>query len=293
NIDHLLAEADFAFLRHDLSQPLDLENEQSLQKFKIQFQGIQEIYNLACPHSPKNFARNREAMLLANSLLVKNVLELARKHEAKLMHFSSLVVYGPRRADNQKIKEDDIGAVDFLSERACYDEGKRFAETYVKTYRDVYGIDAKVIRISRVYGPRMPLNDNQMIPDFIRDALDNKDLVIYGDENFSSSFCYVSDVLDAALKMMETDLTGPINVGSDVDLPIKVLAEKIIAQIGSESKITYAPGHFFMTSLCLPDLTRASNELGWLPVVTLDKGLEKTIADLRASKGLKGIGEEI
>jgi UDP-glucuronate decarboxylase len=291
NIDHLLAEPDFTFLRHDLKEPIDLESEQSLQKFKIQFQGIQEIYNLACPHSPKNFQRNREAMLLSNSLVVKNVLELARKYEAKLLHFSSAVVYGPRRPDNPKIKEDDIGAVDFLSERSPYDEGKRFAETFVKTYRDIYGLDAKIIRLFRVYGPRMPLNDNQMIPDFVRDALDNKDLTIYGDENFSSSFCYVSDAIDAALKMMETDFVGPTNVGSDIDLPIADLAGKIIKLTGSESKIVYAPAHFFMTSLCLPDITRASGELGWMPVVTLDKGLEKTIADLRASKGLKGIGD--
>jgi len=289
NIDHLLAEPDFAFLRHDISEKIDLENEQSLQKFKIQFQGIQEIYNLACPNSPKNFARNREATLLANSAVIKNVLDLARKYESKLMHFSSSVVYGPRRDGNPKIKEDDIGAVDFLSERACYDEGKRFAETFIHTYRDIYGIDAKIVRLFRIYGPHMPLNDNQMIPDFVRDALDNKDLVIYGNENFTSSFCYVSDVVDAVLKMMETDSVGPINIGSDVDVKITELAEKIIKLVDSESKIVYEPAHFFMTELCLPDITRASNELGWLPVVTWDKGLEKTIADLRASKGLKGI----
>jgi UDP-glucuronate decarboxylase len=289
NIDHLFAEPDFAFLRHDLSAPIDLENEQSLQKFKIQFQGIQEIYNLACPNSPKNFERNREATLLANSYVVKNCLELAKKYEAKLMHFSSSVVYGPRREDNPKIKEEDIGAVDFLSERACYDEGKRFAETFIHTYREIYGIDAKIVRTFRVYGPRMTLNDNQMIPDFIRDAIDNKNLVIYGDEDFTSSFCYVSDVIDAVLKMMETDYVGPINIGSDVDIKITALAQKIIKAVGSESKIVFERAHFFMTELCLPDITRASNEFGWLPVVTLDKGLEKTIDDLRASKGLKGI----
>jgi UDP-glucuronate decarboxylase len=291
NIDHLFAEPDFAFLRHDLSAPIDLENEQSLQKFKIQFQGIQEIYNLACPNSPKNFERNREATLLANSDVIKNCLELAKKYQAKLMHFSSSVVYGPRRPDNPKINEDDIGAVNFLSDRACYDEGKRFAETFIHTYREIYGVDAKIVRIFRIYGPRMPLNDNQMIPDFVRDALDNKDLVIFGDENFTSSFCYVSDVIDAALKMMETDYVGPINIGSDLDVKITDLAQKIIKAVGSESKIVFEPAHFFMTELCLPDVTRASNELGWLPVVTLDKGLEKTIADLRASKGLKGIGD--
>jgi UDP-glucuronate decarboxylase len=289
NIDHLFAEPDFAFLRHDFSSPLDLENEQSLQKFKIQFQGIQEIYNLACPSSVKNFTKNSEATLLANSYVVKNVLDLAKKYEAKLLHFSSSVVYGPRREGNPKLKEDDIGAVDFMSERACYDEGKRFAETFVNTYRQIYGLDAKIIRLFRVYGPRMPLGDNQMIPDFVSNALDNKDLVIYGDENFTSSFCYVSDVIDAALKIMETDLSGPINIGSDVNIKLSDLAQKIIDRIGSQSKIVYEPAHFFMTELCLPDLTAAGNDLGWLPVMTLDKGLEKTIEELRANKGLKGI----
>jgi UDP-glucuronate decarboxylase len=292
NIDHLFAEPEFVFLRHDLKEVIDLEKEPSLQKFKIQFQGIQEIYNLACPHSPKNFERNREVVLMANSLVMKNILDLTRKYEAKLMHFSSSVVYGPRRDGNEKIKEEDIGLVDFLSERASYDEGKRFAETFVKTYRDIYGLDAKVVRPFRIYGPRMPLNDNQMIPDFIRDALDDKDLVIFGDDNFRSSFCYVSDLLDAVLKMMETDSTGPLNVGSDVDLKVTDLAQKIINKVGSNSKIAYQPSHFFMTELCLPDIGRASNELGWMPVVTLEKGLEKTINDLRASKGLKGISED-
>lgn len=289
NIDHLFAEPDFAFLRHDLSAPIDLENEQSLQKFKIQFQGIQEIYNLACPNSAKNFQKNCEATLMANSYVVKNVLDLARKYEAKLLHFSSSVVYGPRREGNPKIKEEDIGSVDFLSARACYDEGKRFAETFVHTYRETYGTDAKIIRLFRIYGPRMPLNDNQMIPDFVSNALDNKDLVIYGDESFTSSFCYVSDVIDAALKMMETDLVGPINIGSDVDIKLADLAQRIIDKIGSQSKIVYEPSHFFMTELCLPDISVATSGLGWLPIVMLDKGLEKTIDELRASKGLKGI----
>ncbi len=290
NIDHLLSEPDFSFLRHDMSEPIDLEKEQSLQKFKIQFQGVQEIYNLACPTSPKNFQKNMKATLLANSYAVRNALDLAVKYEAKFMHFSSSVVYGPRRTLNGKIKEDDIGQVDCLSDRACYDEGKRFAETFVKTYREIYGIDAKIIRVFRTYGPRMPLDDNQMISDFVANALDNKDLVVYGDEKFSSSFCYVSDILDAALKMMETDFYGPINVGSDVDISIARVAQKIIDLTDSSSKVVFSDPIFFMSELPLPDITKASDELGWLPIVTLENGLKKSIDDLRASKGLKAVG---
>ena len=290
NIDHLLSEPDFAFLRHNMSEPIDLESENSLQKFKIQFQGIQEIYNLACPTSPRNFANNRVATLLANSFAVKNILDLVLKYESKLMHFSSSVVYGSRRSLNGRIREDDIGQVDCLSERACYDEGKRFSETFVKTYKDVYGIDAKIIRVFRTYGPRMPLNDNQMVPDFVANALDGKDLVVYGNKNFSSSFCYVSDVVDAALKMMESDLAGPLNIGSDVDMPIAKVAQRIIDMTGSSSKVVFSDPTMFMSELPLPDITRSTAELGWLPVVTLENGLRKSIDELRASKGLKGVG---
>jgi UDP-glucuronate decarboxylase len=292
NIDHLLAEPDFSFLRHDMSEPIDLESEQSLQKFKIQFQGIQEIYNLACPTSPRKFKENMESTLLANSFAVKNALDLAKKYDAKFMHFSSSVVYGPRRTLNGKIKEDDIGQVDCLSDRACYDEGKRFAETFVRTYRDVHNINAKIIRLFRTYGPRMPLDDDQMIPDFVVNALDGKDLVVYGNESFSSSFCYVSDVLDAALKMMDSESYGPINVGSDVDIPIAKIAQKIIELTGSSSRIIFSDPAFFMSELPLPDITKASDDLGWLPIMTLENGLKKSIDDLRASKGLKMVGAE-
>ncbi|MDD4333003.1 MAG: GDP-mannose 4,6-dehydratase [Patescibacteria group bacterium] len=290
NIDHLLADPNFEFVRHNVAEPIDLEKVPGLEKFKIRFQGVQEIYHLACPTSPKNFEDNRLASLLANSYGMKNVLDLAVKYKAKLVHFSSAVIYGPRRANNPRIKEDDLGLVNILSDRSCYDEGKRFAETMVKNYREIYHLDAKIMRIFRTYGPRMKLNDNQMVPDFVRDALDNNDLVIYGNKDFSSSFCYIGDCVDAALRLMDSDLFGPYNIGSDVDINISEVGQKIIDLIGSKSKITYDQEHLFMTPLCLPDITRVRDELGWLPVTNLDKGLEKTIADLRASKGLRGIG---
>jgi UDP-glucuronate decarboxylase len=289
NIDHLLADPNFEFVRHDINEPIDLESVPGLEKFKIRYQGIQEIYHLACPTSPKNFIDNRLAMLLANSAGMKNTLDLAMKYKAKLIHFSSSVVYGPRRKENPKIKEEDLGVVDILSERSSHDEGKRFAETMIKNYRSIYNIDAKIIRVFRVYGPRMKLNDDQIIPDFISNALDNIDLAIFGDENFSSSLCYVSDCVDAAVKLMETDLPGPYNIGSDVDLNLKEVARIIIDRTGSKSKIVFEEKKLFMSSLCLPDISRARNELSWIPVTTLDKGLSKTIDDLRASKGLKAV----
>lgn len=288
NIDHLLANPDFAFLKHDISEPINLEDLKELQRFKIQFQGIQEIYYLACPTSPKKFEENKIANLLADSLGLKNALDMVIRNEAKFIYFSSSVVYGGREeTGEEKITEDYIGKIDFLSDRSSYDEGKRFGETMVKNYREVHGLDAKIIRPFRIFGPRMKLNDNQMIPDFVDNALDNKDLVVYGDENFSSSFCYISDLIDATLKMMEMDVSGPINIGSDLLVPLRKVAEKIINAVESTSNIVHREERTFMTQLAIPDIGKASNELGWMPVVTLDKGLERTIDDLRAKKGLK------
>jgi UDP-glucuronate decarboxylase len=289
NIDHLLANPDFEFINHDMSKDIFLENFPELQKFKIEFQGVQEIYNLACPMSIKNFNRNKIETLLANSYVIKNSLDLAIKYNARFLHFSSSVVYGLFDNFEQKISEDYIGKIDHLSDRAVYDEGKKFAETMVVNYREEYGIDAKIIRVFRIYGPRMPLNDEQMIPDFIINALDGKDLNIHGDENFSSSFCYISDCIDASIKMMQSKYYGPINIGSDVKINLTTMAGKIINITKSNSKINYTKEVLFMKPLCLPDLAKSRNELGWLPIVTLDTGLNKTIDDLRAKKGLIGL----
>lgn len=290
NIDHLLSHPDFHFIRHDMSEPLDLASFAELSDFKVQFQGVQEIYNLACPTAPIHFEKNRIANLLANSYVVKNVLDLTLTYQAKLMHFSSSVVYGARETGSGLVKEDNIGAVDMLSDRCSYDEGKRFAESMVKTYADVYGLDAKIVRLFRVYGPRMALDQGNLLPDFISNALDNKDLVIYGDESFSSSFCFVSDCIDGVMKLMQSDSRGPLNIGSDRDVNVTQLAEKIIAGVGSHSKISYAPNILFMSSLRLPDISQARDLLDWMPLVSLDAGLEKTIAALRANKSIRRIG---
>ena len=290
NIDHLLSNPDFVFINHDLVNNLDLESIHDLEKFKIKFQGIQEIYNLACPLSPRYFLDNRIAILDSNSLVMRNLLNLAVSNEAKFLHFSSSVVYGARDINNinHKTKEIELGAVDQLSARGCYDEGKRFAETMTRCYQDVYKLDAKIIRLFRVYGPRMSMDDDQIIPDLINSALDNKDLVIYGDRNFSSSFCYVEDAVDAALKIMSSELSGPINIGSDVDVNMTDIANMVIRDTESTSQITYSEQKLFMTELLLPDIYQARNELGWMPVVTLENGIKKTIFSLQASNRLQG-----
>lgn len=292
NIDHLLANPNFIFVNHDLSEPIELEKLPSLKKFKLEFQGIQEIYNLACPMSPRRFLDNRLATMLANSKAVINLLDIALKYQAKFLQFSSSVIYGPRRVDDPeyKVKESDLGLVDHLSERSSYDEGKRFAETLVSNYRSIYGLDTKIIRLFRIYGPRMQHDDDQMIPDFITNALDNKDIIINGDANFSSSFCYVDDVIDAVSKLMNTDLPGPINIGSDVNVNLTDLVKMILKETNSESMVAYAESKLFVSELALPDINLAKNELGWMPVVTLANGLKKTIFDIEANKRLRGFG---
>ena len=289
NIDHLLSNEDFTFINHDLSKPLDLSKVDSLKRFKINFQGIQEIYNLACPMSPNNFTKQKLEIIDANSLVVKNLLELAVKYESKFMQFSSSVVYGLKREEvnDYRVNETDMGQVSTTNERACYDEGKRFAESLVYHFREQKHIDAKIMRLFRTFGPRMPLGDGQMIPDMVANALENKDIEIYGDENFSSSLCYVNDVIDATLKFMESDLAGPFNVGSDIDVNITDLAQKIIELTNSNSKVVYKPSKLFMTPLLTPSIYKARNELGWMPITTLKNGLEKTLFDLQARKRLR------
>lgn len=289
NIDHLLSNPDFVFIKHDVSEPLDLLALPELKKFKLEFQGLQEIYNLACPMSPKDFLDNRINTLKANSLAIINLLDLAISSKAKFLHFSSSVVYGPRQLDdyNRQITEGDLGLVDNTSTRSSYDEGKRFAETLVANYRDVFQIDAKILRVFRVYGPRMELNDDQMLPDFINNALDGNDLVIFGDENFCSSFCYIDDLIDGALKFMKSEHQGPINIGSDVDVNLTDLAMMIIKATNSSSSIKYEEAKLFMKELALPDISQVKELLGWMPVVTLENGLKKTIFSLQAQKRLQ------
>lgn len=289
NIDLLLKNPDFEFIRQDINAPFDIEAFPELARFKIKFQGIQEIYNLACPTSPKKFDEYRMQTLYANSIGMKNVLDIGVKYKSRVLHASTSVVYGPRPLDGRLFREDDVGAVDILSPRACYDEGKRFAETCCATYNQVHGLDVRIARIFRTYGPRMPLFDGQMVPDFITNALDNKELVIYGDETFKTSLTFATDIVDGMIKQMGmAENIGPVNLGSDLDIPIVDVAQRIIEMTGSTSRITFQPPLLFMSELGLPDINKAKDRLGWLPLIGLDDGLKKTIDYTIAHKGLLG-----
>jgi UDP-glucuronate decarboxylase len=291
NIDHLLANPNFVFINHDLSVPIDLEAIEELKRFKVEFQGIQAIYDLACPMSSRHFLENRLATILANSYVIKNLLDMAVKYNSQYLLLSSSVVYGPRQQDDRgyKAKETDIGLVDHLSSRGSYDEGKRFAETMVWNYRAMFDVDARIMRLFRIYGPRMEADDDQMIPDFINNALDGKDLVIAGGESFSSSFCYVEDAIDAIFKFMSSELVGPINIGSDVDVNMTDFVKLIIKETKSPSKIVYEDSKLFFSELILPDIHQARNQLNWMPVVTLENGVKKTIFDIDAHKKLRNM----
>src|SRR3990167_9311789 len=203
NIEALLQIPTFQFLRLDVTQPFNLESYPELVSFKIAFEGIHEIYHLACPTAIKAFDKFRTQTLFANSLGNYQVLEIARKYKSKILLTSSSVVYGARQDEHPLFTEDVRGVVDHLTPRACYDEGKRFAETMFETYRQVHSLDIRIARIFRTYGPRMPLFDGHLIPDFILNAMDGKDLVLYGGKQFRTSLVYVSDVIDGLLRLME------------------------------------------------------------------------------------------
>ncbi|MEY4745006.1 MAG: hypothetical protein RL272_951 [Candidatus Parcubacteria bacterium] len=289
NIAHLLKNPDFEFIRHDVNAPIDLDAFPELQLFNLRLQGIQEIYHLACPRTGRRFDQFQLQTLLTNSVGLHNVLEVAVKYHARFFLASSAVVYGPRPADGHLLKEGEYGTFGHLEPNSCYDQGKQWAETMVDTYRQVHGIDVRIGRIFRTFGPRMPLDDGHLIPDFIRNALDGKDIVIFG-KDLRSSFLYVTDCVDAIIRLMQliTD-PGPTNIGSDYDLKISDVAKHIAELTGSASKIDVSqPPPYYMAQHGLPDLTKAREELGWMPVVTFEQGLKRTIEYTIANRGLIG-----
>jgi UDP-glucuronate decarboxylase len=285
NIESFLRIPDFQLLRLNINEPFDLESFVELEPFQLSITGIQEIYHLACPTAIKTFEAQRENTLLANSVGTQHVLDLAVKYKSKVMLASTSVVYGERSAEKSVFTEEDIGIVDHLTPRAVYDEGKRFAETMFFAYKDVHGIDAKVARIFRTYGPRMPLFDGHQIPDFILAALDNQQIVINGHEEFKTSLLYVVDLIDGLMRFMETESDfGPMNFGSDADMTLADVARKIVEMTGSTSTITFGEQLGFLSELGLPSIQKAKLELGWIPVIRLEDGLKKTIDYIKANK---------
>jgi UDP-glucuronate decarboxylase len=284
NIQHLLRLPNFEFINADINEIVDLEQFAEVEKFDVKFHGVQEIYNLAVPTSPKNFEDFIVETAITNAQGTINALNLAVKYRAKFMQFSSSVIYGTDHGMDDFVDETEYGVVDPLHQNAVYDEGKRFAETITMAYRKKFNLDAKIIRIFRTYGPRMPLFEGHMIPDFIVSALDDQPLVLYGTQDFQTSLVYVDDVVSAVHKVMASSQAGPYNVGSPLKITLTKVAEKIISMTQSSSSIEYEKQLSFMRELALPDITKIKNEIDWFPVVTLEKGLQKTIEYTQAHK---------
>lgn len=262
NIRHLLAHPRFELVRHDVWLPLYVE--------------VDRIFNLACPASPIHYQRDPVATTKTSVLGAINMLGLAKRRHARILQASTSEVYGDPQVHPQV--EHYWGHVNPVGPRACYDEGKRCAETLFFDYHRQTGVDIRVIRIFNTYGPRMHPNDGRVVSNFIVQALRGKPITLYGDGSQSRSFCYVSDLIEAMVRMMEqTDDVGPINVGNPNEFTVRELAETILRLTGSRSQLEFMPLPPDDPIMRQPDITRARKVLGWSPSVELEDGLRHTI----------------
>ncbi len=264
NVLHLLDNPRFELLRHDITQPLFVEGD--------------EIYNLACPASPVHYQFDPVQTVKTNVHGAINMLGLARRIQAPILQASTSEVYGDPEVHPQV--EDYRGHVNPIGPRACYDEGKRCAETLFFDYHRQHGVRIKVARIFNTYGPRMQVNDGRVVSNFIVQALRNEPITLYGDGQQTRSFCFVSDLIEAFVRFMSTpdDLTGPLNLGNPGEFTMRELAEKVIAITGSRSAIVNRPLPPDDPVRRRPDISQARAALHWQPGVTLDEGLRQTIA---------------
>jgi len=267
NVEHLLGKPNFELIRHDVTHPLWLE--------------VDEIYNLACPAAPGHYQYNPIKTIKTSVMGAINMLGLAKRTKAKILHASTSEVYGD--PDIHPQPESYRGNVNPIGPRACYDEGKRAAETIMFDYHRSNRVNIRVVRIFNTYGPRMHPFDGRVVSNFIRQALASEDITLFGDGSQSRSFCYVDDLIDGLLKMMDLPdntpgVTGPVNVGNPVEFTIRELAEQVVTLAGSQSKIVLArPLPEDDPAQRQPDITLARKMLGWEPKVQLADGLRKTI----------------
>ena len=264
NIVHLFNNPYFEVLRHNVILPLFVE--------------VDEIYNLACPASPIFYQRDPVETTKTSIMGAINMLGLAKRLNIKVLQASTSEVYGDALIHPQT--ESYWGNVNPVGIRACYDEGKRCAETLFFDYHRQNKVKIKVVRIFNTYGPRMSPHDGRVVSNFIVQALQGKDISIYGDGNQTRSFCYVTETIDAIIRAMQTadDFTGPVNIGNPSEYKVRELAEKILKLTGSKSKISYLPLPQDDPIQRQPDISLAKEALGWAPKIGWDDGLNKTIA---------------
>lgn len=263
NLVHLLEDPFFELIRHDVSMPFYIE--------------VDEIYNLACPASPIHYQYNPIKTIKTSVMGAINMLGLAKRIKAKILQASTSEVYGDPQVHPQP--EEYWGHVNPIGDRACYDEGKRAAETLFVNYHKQNNVKIKIARIFNTYGPRMHPNDGRVVSNFIVQALTGHDITIYGDGSQTRSFCYVDDLVDGLVRMMNTSdkITGPVNLGNPGEFTILELAEKVIRLTGSKSKIVFQPLPSDDPMQRQPDISKAKNLLAWEPGVQLDEGLQRTI----------------
>lgn len=263
NVVHLLKNPYFELIRHDVTMPFFIE--------------VDEIYNLACPASPIHYQYNPIKTIKTSVMGAINMLGLAKRIKAKILQASTSEVYGDPKVHPQT--ESYWGHVNPIGERSCYDEGKRAAETLFVNYHKQNNVRIKIIRIFNTYGPRMHPNDGRVVSNFIVQALKNEDISIYGNGGQTRSFCYVDDLIDGMIKMMNSreEFTGPVNIGNPGEFTILELAQKVIQLTHSSSKIIYQPLPSDDPMQRKPDITLARKELNWEPKVNLEEGLIRTI----------------
>ncbi len=267
NIAHLGAHPLFEPIRHDVTFPLYVE--------------VDEIYNLACPASPVHYQHDPVQTTKTSVHGAINMLGLAKRLKCRILQASTSEVYGDPEVHPQR--EDYWGRVNPIGPRSCYDEGKRCAETLFFDYHRQHGLDIKVARIFNTYGPRMHPADGRVVSNFIVAALKGEPISLYGDGSQTRSFCYVSDLVDGLVRLMESEpgFTGPVNLGNPVEFTIRTLAEKVIVATGSRSCLSLAPLPANDPRQRKPDIALARDRLGWVPKVGLDEGLQPTIAHFR------------
>jgi UDP-glucuronate decarboxylase len=264
NIASLMGNPHFELMRHDVTEPLRIE--------------VDRIYNLACPASPIHYQFNPAQTVKTSVHGAINMLGLAKRTKAVILQASTSEVYGDPQVHPQQ--EDYWGHVNPIGPRACYDEGKRCAETIFFDYYRQHRVRIKVVRIFNTYGPRMHPNDGRVVSNFIVQALQNKDITLYGDGSQTRSFCFVDDLVSGLRKMMDTpaEVTGPINLGNPQEFTIRQLAESVIQLTRSNSRIVFHPLPQDDPKQRQPDITRAKAILAWEPTIALEEGLRRTIA---------------
>ncbi len=262
NVEKLIGRPHFELIRHDIVRPVFLE--------------VDQVYNLACPASPEAYQSNPIKTIKTSTVGMVNVLGLAKRCHARILHASTSEVYGDPQVHPQT--EDYWGHVNPIGPRSCYDEGKRVAESLCINYNLAHRVQVRIVRIFNTYGPRMARDDGRVISNFIVQALRGEALTIYGDGRQTRSFCYVEDLVEGLIRMMDqNDTTGPVNLGNPVETSMLELAQSVLRLTGSKSELKHMPLPQDDPKQRCPDISRARQFLNWTPNVSLESGLQRTI----------------